>query len=1505
MRLTKLTLAGFKSFADETAFEFAHPITGVVGPNGCGKSNVVDAIKWVLGERSSKSLRGTEMTDVIFAGSAGRKPMGMASVKLTFDNPVYEAPETPSPAPEASTEAGAEGTPAQQPQPSLGTVGKRGLAYDADVVEIERRLYRDGGSEYLINGKQARLKDIREMFMDTGVGADAYSIIEQGKVDAMLLASPQERRTIFEEAAGIAKYKQRRIEASRRMDRADANLKISKEQLESTERRLKLVKGQAAKARKYQELSSELRAWRLALAFGQYDELVTRIEGLTSQQQAASEARDAAHTHLAQVEAQREAIDQDRAEKTSQVDAAERARMAAEHARQQSAQRRSMLQRSVDDAARELGSLAASLDRSQQASEDGEVALVSTREQIAALSERLQDGERDLAAKSAARSAAASELEEKRRTAQEKFSAASRIDRERAQLTATVQSETRRAANVRENLQALSQRRDRFSSDQRTTSEQLSAMRDAAGTAKASVGELEGTLASLEGQLSELSSDRRAQAQRMSELDQERVRVESRLHALRELVENRAGFAESVRELLRRKDAAQKSGDATFASVRGALADVIRVAGSGDGQATDATSIDPRLAGLVELALGPDLDALLVDSTEDVPTQEALSSLPGRVVFLPLRDEHAAARATHTQLLAVLAEHGLLASDANPAGVVPMRGLVQPKRDASGAERAGDEALNHALDHQLDHQLDHLLDRLLGGTLLVQDLATAQLLIAGPLAGLANSHSLRFITAAGEVVDNAGRIVTGPTSKGELAPGLLRRQSEVEELARSLATTTQLAGKQRTLLQAADAESAALSARIAEARTKLVQQQRAAQSASSNVERLELDLARVGRELASLSQDQTRLEQTLAGIEGELAKNQQTIEGLSRLHQDQMEQARAAESGLQELARKSEGLNELVATARVLVGTLTQEQAGAKRELARLEQQREEAMRRMRDDRARIDHLQARQAEQRGAIAAAEAEIATAAAAIAASSEQLSIAAAALESVSVRATELAASVQAARQKATSLERDVHSLEVSRRELEVKREGLEERTMADLSVDIRSELMEYRATLGPMERQVSDAMLLDAGDDVPEAADESETLAVIEVEAQVASASSDTPTSVPASVLASLDEGVSEEDAPRAEETNAAASATQTVLQRWLVQTQAVLATAVPVAHAPAQQQIDDLRNAITKLGNVNMEALEEEQTLEGQNQELVRQVADLEAAREQLSTLIEQLNAASRERFGDVFGKIQAQFGGEHGMYRKLFGGGRAEVRLMPLVKEVEQPDGSIVKVETDETDLLESGIEVIAKPPGKEPRSISQLSGGEKTLTAVALLMSIFRSKPSCFCVLDEVDAALDEGNVGRFNACVRDFTDLSRFIIITHNKRTMQNADHLYGVTQQEKGVSTRVSVKFEQVGKDGRVDVSLKQPAAIAPPRTRSEHEEGEAARAEDGEVVVVPATKVKRATNGRGKLKGKQAAEVGVVTGATLSEAGEASASGSGTGEKSTGVAAAMAKLRELQ
>jgi chromosome segregation protein len=318
-----------------------------------------------------------------------------------------------------------------------------------------------------------------------------------------------------------------------------------------------------------------------------------------------------------------------------------------------------------------------------------------------------------------------------------------------------------------------------------------------------------------------------------------------------------------------------------------------------------------------------------------------------------------------------------------------------------------------------------------------------------------------------------------------------------------------------------------------------------------------------------------------------------------------------------------------------------------------------------------------------------------------------------LKEATASAHELGERVNLSRQHATAVERDWHSVEVARREVEVKRENLEERAQQELSLDLAREQVEYR-------------------------------------------------------------ELISDPDVVR-------------------------------VNTEQAGEQIESLRRQIKELGNVNLDAIEEENLLEARNEELIRQVADIDAARVGLEELIQRLNVASEQRFKDTFETIQRHFSGEQGMFRQLFGGGKAEVRLMPIIKE--GPSGE--KIDTGEIDWLESGVEVIAKPPGKEPRSISQLSGGEKTMTAVALLLSIFRSKPSCFCVLDEVDAALDESNTERFCRVLNRVLDQSHFIVITHHKRTMAAADRLYGVTMQERGVSKRVTVKLDQVGEKGEID------------------------------------------------------------------------------------------------
>ncbi|MEN0019945.1 MAG: hypothetical protein AAF747_03570, partial [Planctomycetota bacterium] len=453
-------------------------------------------------------------------------------------------------------------------------------------------------------------------------------------------------------------------------------------------------------------------------------------------------------------------------------------------------------------------------------------------------------------------------------------------------------------------------------------------------------------------------------------------------------------------------------------------------------------------------------------------------------------------------------------------------------------------------------------------------------------------------------------------------------------------------------------------------------------------------------------------------IESDRAELRERADTLERLHAEESAAAAELERELAAASTARDAASEQVSAARVEVGRLAEQRDSLKREISRSDLARDEADRARRNALADIERLDGRLAEHRERVTAADTEAAEAAEASKAADETLAGLRTTLDAALAEQSTAAQRVTATREASRIAERDWQSVEVTRRELEVRRENLEDRTNDDLSLDIAAEYPEYRAVIEP-------------GD-----------------------------------------------------------------VERIDVET--------------AQPRVDELRKEIKKLGNVNIDAIAEESTLAGKNEELAAAVQDLDTAREQLTDLIDKLNIASRERFGEVFTRIQSEFAGKDGMFRRLFGGGQAEVRLMPLIKVVETPDGP-KKVETDETDLLESGIEILARPPGKQPRQISQLSGGEKTLTAVALLLSIFRSKPSCFCVLDEVDAALDDANVERLAHAITRFTDQSHFVVITHNKRTMHAMHRLYGVTMQERGVSTRVSVRFDQVGADGQVNAT----------------------------------------------------------------------------------------------
>jgi chromosome segregation protein len=1331
MRLVKLTVEGFKSFADRTEFTFDAPITGIVGPNGCGKSNVVDALKWVLGERSSKSLRGTEMLDVIFAGSAGRKPLGMASVTLTFENPVMEGrqsasgnrqsgAEAQSPAPLAAVASApnaesrmpnadaldvpviaaedmqADATEAGQLLGDSGPIqqhvrGKRALPIDTDIVEVERRLYRDGTSEYLINSRKARLKDIRDLFMDTGVGADSYCIIEQGKVDAMLLANPQERRTIFEEAAGIAKYRHRKVEAERKLERTRNNLAVAREQLESTERRLRIVKGQAAKARTFKTLDEELRRLRSSLAFHHYHDLRLRLEGLTHQLTTLETARTQAQEVLAGLEAGKQEAELQRQELAGALRQAETEQQAAAHAKASAEQRGGMARAAADNAREQMEEVGLRGSAAEKQVGELAAALALSNDRLAALSEQLGEAERRLGELTQQRAGVQEAIAGLRSEVNGRRSTAANIDRERAGLLAAVEQDQRRAAAMSEQLARLGQRastnetaRGELAIQQQNTAYRLD-------EARRMLGESEQQLAVLNDRQARLTTDRRGLSGLVGDLERQQARLDARRGTLAEMVQNKLGLSESAKAVLAKRAAGEG-----FAGVVGALSDLIEV--------------DQAHAATVEAALGSSLRALAVPTLADLPTPDELASLSGRVVFV-------AAKSPMVRAQIVQPGSGEPSEHAGlPEGLVRVRELVRARA-------------TEGLD------VGAILDHLLASTFVVSGLDSAMLLAAGPLLGV---PGVRMVTTEGCVVDELGRVSAGPVTESE-GSGVLARQSELRDLEAELLTLTAELNAQREQLRGIDAEAASLADQIAAVSRAAEAQRREVATTGVKLDQLGADSSRLERERTGLGEEMAALSERQIALEQEQRALRERAEGLARLHAEQVEALRAGEEQLATIQSQADAAAESITQAKVEAGRLAEQLSTTRRDRQRIVTSSDEAERLVR---SLVSQVQAHAASLEEHERTAEESALQAAEAGARAAEldgRVSTLRTQADDAGRAALAAGERVLAAREQALNVERDWHSVETSRRELEVRRESLEERTLVEISLNLVDEY--------PAHRRMIDGGLFDR-----------------------------------------------------------------------------------PALDVPAAtSRVSELQKEIKSLGNVNLDSLEEEGQLQGRNEELAAQVADLDNAREQLQALILQLDDASRGRFEKTFHTIEEHFAGDHGMFRKLFGGGKAEIRLMPVVKD----DGT-----EGETDWLESGIEIIAKPPGKEPRSISQLSGGEKSMTAVALLMSIFRSKPSCFCVLDEVDAALDDANVDRFCKVVAQFTSFSHFIMITHHKRTMHEAHQLFGVTMQERGVSKRVSVRIDQVGSDGRITESTQEsraakseparPAPVAPTAAPAEPE-----------------------------------------------------------------------------
>ena len=1232
MELKRLELFGFKSFADRTTFDFDSGITCIVGPNGCGKSNVVDAVKWVLGEQSAKSLRGREMADVIFAGSESRRSLGFAEATLTFDN--------------------ASGV----------------LPVDVPEVEVSRRLYRSGESEYLLNRKPCRLRDIRELFMDTGVGVDAYSLIEQGKVDVLLQSNPQERRLIFEEAAGISRYKAKRREAERKLARTEQNLLRLGDILQEVQRRLRSVKVQAGRARSWKQYHARLQDLRVSYALNAYHEHTRAIAEEQADLDRLQDRRTAAAGRLAD-------LDRRRAEAEAQAtDLQEQARRADA--------RLSEIRARIGSAESEIGFHRTRGDELRQAAERDRRKLGTLSAHLREAESGLQDRRRDihdLDADAERQQAALADIEDRLRAVSDRVrDLTERIETAKAEMLDLAQQRTQAAswrAGLQDRLQHLDARLEKLSDRREEIGRALAdlarrqrTLHEEQETLEATVAERRGRLEAKRREAETRQADLETVGRRLARAKEHASALESRQSLLEDLQRRGEGIPEAVRRVTEaiQSDSAPAADSTPAAEAEQQTEPTTAEAaqqtevtpapapdgtdaggpprGRWHGMVAELVEVDVEHARPVEAALGPAEKLIVADRRADVLAlaRRLGDDLPGQVRFLAL--------------------------DAVPPAA--------ERRDLSACPGAVGWAMDYVrVAETVRPAVAHLLAR----TVVVRTLEDAVRLggEGGPLGGC------RFVAHSGAVLEADGTIALGPPGP---ETSLIWRRAELRDLAekreavRSRIETLE-ADRQRAVadLQALDADQQELRQEIYEASMRKVE--------------VEAEQRRLADHRKELAKERPVVESERTDLLRRREQDARAAEEADRRTADlaKQEDAKrrevAALGGEQEEAiRRRDACEEERTEARVALAQLNEKGAAARDALAAaqrdLEATRtgiEEARRELADCRRRIKEadrtmlrLQSDLAEAFRAKESAEAEVRRLADARAEARR--------------RSGDLADEAHTLQGEIDDLQARIHEVELARRERQTQRDDLVARIRDEAGIDLADRYAEWQ----------------------PEDVD-------------------------------------------------------------W----------------DAVAEEIRDLQGKIDRLGSVNLEAIDEQEDLQRRLAFLRQQEEDLTGARDTLAGLIQRINRESRQRFQATFDAVRGHF---RDLFRKLFGGGKADVFL------------------EDESDVLESGIEVVARPPGKQLQRISLLSGGEKTLTAVALLLAVFRARPSPFAILDEVDAALDESNIDRFTALVKEFLAQSQFVIVSHNKRTMAIADVLYGVTMAEPGVSRKVSVKFADLHEQG---------------------------------------------------------------------------------------------------
>ncbi|MCA9312466.1 MAG: hypothetical protein KDA21_14730, partial [Phycisphaerales bacterium] len=783
-------------------------------------------------------------------------------------------------------------------------------------MSVERQLYRDGKSKYIINGKIARLKDIRDLFLDTGIGADAYSIIEQGKVDALLIANPKERRIFFEEAAGIARFKARRIEAQRKLEKAESNLIVTREQLETTERRLRIVRGQAVKARRFRELDLEYRSLRMAAAFDQHHDLTERLYGLTSQLHDLEGRRTETQRAVERSELAKQDAELQRHDLLEEQRSMERTRTGAAGRRTAAQQRRSMSERSIREAREHREADEQRRERTAARIEELETELSDSRARIDDLETDVAGREQRLAETAEMRQTLQSDLAGHRLTIAEKRAALADIDRQRTSLVARLESDSRRLASLGEQADRLKSRADALESEAADRRRQVAEAEDAVTRRTAAISGLEHDIQHRVDSATSLSADQRSATEELNELEQRYARLDSRRATLQEMADAREGLDEAVKALLQLKE--RSHGQETplgslLEGVRAPLADLI--------------DVDAEHAAAVEAALGPCLQAVVVDALATLADCRALDELPGRITFVAI-------------------DAGIERDEA-PAGTDP-----------------GQQPLSSLV--RCDESLRPLIRRLLGNSFLVSDLDAAMLLRAGSMGG----PDARFVTADGAILEPRAVVTAGRAGEGATG-GLLQRASELTALEAELEVLGTRRDRQRHALEHLDRQVVELNVTLSNLRQELAAGQRQLVSEESRRQRAQTDLNRIEQELPTLRDELRQVTEHGAALRQEQADLGHRAESLARLHDEQAEVIAGVESSIESLNSRLEQATEEQTAAKVALGQHIEQLNNARRDVRRLELAIEEAG-------AEVERLSSSVDNRSGAIAEYEQIIASA-----------------------------------------------------------------------------------------------------------------------------------------------------------------------------------------------------------------------------------------------------------------------------------------------------------------------------------------------------------------------------------------------------------------------------------------------------------------------------------------------------------------------------------------------